>query len=248
MELLLVDELVYGGEVAVDVGANFGLFARRLARLVGRAGHVHLFEPHPGHHEQLSRFGKSPRVTYLPLALSDHTGTAELQVPRFAGASVESMATLEEDAPPGDGFDAAGDRIRVQVERFDRALERESRPIGFVKCDVEGHELAFLRGGRRRLTHDHPTLLLEIEQRHQRRDVNETFALLDEFGYEGWIVRPDGLAPHATFDVERDQLAILRALPPGGDPGPNYLNTFLFVSRRRPLPVQLPQARGAVPH
>jgi FkbM family methyltransferase len=60
MELLLVDELVSGGEVAVDVGANFGLFARRLARLVGRAGHVHLFEPHPGHHEQLSRFASRP--------------------------------------------------------------------------------------------------------------------------------------------------------------------------------------------
>lgn len=246
VELMVVDELVSAGEVAVDVGANFGLFARRLARLVGRSGHVYLFEPYPHHHEQLGRFAKSTHVTYLPLALSDHTGTAELKVPQLDGVGVESMATLEKDASPGEGFDESFEKVQVQVETFDRALACEPRPIGFVKCDVEGHELAFLRGGSGRLARDHPTLLLEIEQRHQRRDISETFALLDQAGYDGWVVRPDGLAPRETFDVERDQLAILRALPPTARVGMDYLNTFLFVSRGRPLPPTLQAAKGVI--
>ncbi len=239
IEFMVIDELLSPGEVAVDVGANFGLFARRLARLVGRTGHVYLFEPHFYHHRQLGRFGKSPHVTYLPFALSDHTGIGVLQVPHLGGASVESMATLEKDASPPEGFDENFQRVQVQVETFDRALAGEPRPVGFVKCDVEGHELAFLRGASGRLARDHPKLLLEIEQRHQRRDINEVFALLEQSGYDGWVLRPDGLAPRETFDVERDQLAILRALPPAAPVGPDYLNTFLFVSRHWPLPPTL---------
>lgn len=236
-ELRVVDELVSAGEVAVDVGANFGLFARRLGRLVGPSGHVYLFEPHPAFHEHLRRFARAAHVTYLPLALSDHADTAELVVPRLNGAGVESMATLEDALLLGGGFDEGFERVQVQVETFDDALACEPRPVDFVKCDVEGHELAFLRGGSGRLARDQPTLLLEIEQRHQGRDISETFALLDEFGYDGWVVRPDGLAPCESFDVERDQLAILRALSPT-EPvtTTDYLNTFLFVSRRRPLP------------
>jgi FkbM family methyltransferase len=242
MELMIVDELVSAGEVVVDVGANFGLFARRLARLVGHTGHVHLFEPHPDHQEQLRRFGKSSQVTFMPVALSDHTGTGELRIPQLDGGSIESMATLEDDAPPGKGFDASFGRVQIQVETFDRALASEPRPISFVKCDVEGHELAVLQGGSDRFARDHPTLLLEIEQRHQRRDIRETFGLLERSGYASWIVRPDGLAPLESFDVERDQLAVLRALPPATAAGPEYLNTFLFVERHRPLPPTLPLA------
>ncbi len=246
MELMIVDELVSAGEVVVDVGASFGLFARRLARLVGHTGHVHLFEPHPDQHEQLRRFGRSAQVTFMPVALSDHAGTGELRIPQLDGGSIESMATLEDDAPPVKGFDASFGRVQIQVETFDRALASEPRPIGFVKCDVEGHELAVLHGGSDRLARDHPTLLLEIEQRYQMREINETFALLERSGYDGWVVRPDGLAPLESFDVERDQLAVLRALPPATDAGPEYLNTFLFVARHRRLPSTLPLAQSDI--
>ena len=244
-ELRVVDDLVSAGEVAVDVGANFGLFARRLARLVRPGGHVYVFEPHPHHRERLRCFARSSHVTYLPLALSDQAGTAELRIPQLDGAGVESMATLETDVSPGEAFDEDFKSVEVQVETFDRALSCEPRPVGFVKCDVEGHELAFLRGASGRLGRDHPTLLLEIEQRHQRRDIGETFALLDQTGYDGWVVRPHGLAPVETFDVERDQLAILRAFGPAALPR-DYLNTFLFVSRRRSLPSLLQRTEVAV--
>jgi len=239
LEHLVLDELVSAGEVAVDVGANFGQFARRLARQVGRRGHVYVFEPHPEHLGGLRRLSKRPNVSFLPLALSDHAGTAQLQVPQIDGAGVASMASLEKGLSPGKGFDGAFEAVSVQVETFEGALADEPRRVDFVKCDVEGHELAFLHGASGRLARDHPALLLEVEQRHQTRDISETFALLEEAGYDGWVVGPDGLAPHQTFDVERDQLAILRSLPPAAPVGVDYLNTFLFVSRHRALPAML---------
>ncbi len=235
-ELLIVDELVSPGDVAVDVGANFGLFARRLARLVGQSGRVYVFEPHPKQKARLWRLGELPHVTYLPMALSDYTGTGGLKIPQFDGSAVDSMATLEKGVAPGEEFDNKFEVVNVQVQTLERALACETRRIGFVKCDIEGHELAFLRGALGRLTRDHAVLLLEIEQRHQKRNISETFSLLDNAGYDGWVLRADGLAPYDTFDVERDQLAILRSRRGATDLGADYLNTFLFTSRHRPLP------------
>lgn len=45
-------------------------------------------------------------------------------------------------------------------------------PIGCIKIDVEGHEDAVLRGGRRLLFRDHPSLIVEIEERHKRHSVS----------------------------------------------------------------------------
>ena len=38
--------------------------------------------------------------------------------------------------------------------------------IGFIKIDVEGHELDVLRGAEVTLRRDQPNLLIEIENRH----------------------------------------------------------------------------------
>ena len=41
-----------------------------------------------------------------------------------------------------------------------------SHEIGFIKIDVEGHELEIIRGGKNFLKHHKPVMLIEIEERH----------------------------------------------------------------------------------
>ncbi len=76
----------------------------------------------------------------------------------------------------------------------------------------------------------HPTILVEIEQRHQEVDIRETFAYLEELGYRGSFVAPEGLRPLADFDVQRHQLDLLPQSFTVGRPAPGYVSDFLFVA------------------
>jgi FkbM family methyltransferase len=237
--LEVVEGVVRRGDVVLDIGANLGLFAYRLAQLVGPDGEVHAFEPHPGQRENLVKIESTRRnVQFHAVALSAQPGTAEMAVPRVEGRPDLALATLEQR--PGET-----DRVEVRVETLDRMLGERRRPVAFVKCDVEGNERAVLEGAVELLEKDSPTLLIEIEQRHQSDDIRTTFRLLDEIGYDGYAVRRDGLAPVTQFDPERDQLRFVRAAPDATEMPPDYVNDFLFVSRRRSRDLPLPLVRAA---
>jgi FkbM family methyltransferase len=47
--------------------------------------------------------------------------------------------------------------------------------VGFIKIDVEGHELAVINGATTLLTTQRPLLLIEIEARHHRLPRNDRY-------------------------------------------------------------------------
>jgi hypothetical protein len=99
-----------------------------------------------------------------------------------------------------------------------------------MKCDVEGHELAVLRGGDATLRRLRPPILVEVERRHTGADVDATFVYLENLGYSGYAVHREGLRPAAEFNVQRDQLAVLGRQPTSGwMMPPEYIHDFLFV-------------------
>lgn len=129
-------------DLAVDLGANVGYFTSLFAH---RASHVVSFEPHPVHVERLQRamsaWPNAERVEMWPNAVSDSSGEATLGMPENFGAN-EGQASLSLDGK-------AGDEIIVQSVTLDRALG--NRRVGVMKIDVEGHELAVLRGAEHAL-------------------------------------------------------------------------------------------------
>jgi FkbM family methyltransferase len=222
--LRLLEGLVDPGDVVLDIGARWGVYAWFLGRLVGPNGQVHAFEPNPQHFATLGRLER--RINNLKVhqvALSKERGTTLLHVPIVDGKPVDALAAL---APRG-GIDT--ETTPVLTERLDSL---QMAPMSFVKCDVEGHELAVFRGGEETLRNFRPHLLVEIEQRHHDDDIAETFRFLEQLDYAGFVVRDDGLRPLYEFDVERDQLRFLQ--PGGGVRGwtmpVDYLHDFLFVT------------------
>lgn len=224
--LQLVEALVRPGEVVVDAGSNWGLFTARLARLVGAAGMVHAFEPDRGDLRSLRAIRRArPNIVIHQVALSDRSGEATLRVPVQEGVTITPQASLtvshEREAMEHRAW-------LVPIAPLDSVLPGDL-PLAFMKIDVEGHELPLLKGAEGLLRRHHPSLLVEIEQRHQDADIRTTFDYLVGLGYTGYGIYPDGVRPLARFDVERDQLRYLERIGPVGAVPAGYVNDFVFV-------------------
>ena len=180
----LIASLADRARLAVDIGAHLGdytFFMRRHA-----AGCV-AFECNPALVAHLRRlFGRS--VDIRPDAVSDQEGTAVLRIPTEEATGL-GRATIEAGNPLG-GF-SSFNAVTVRTVRLDDAVKQ---PVGLLKIDVEGHEMAVLRGATRILERDRPNLIIELEDRHAPGCVAEAFAYLSARGYRAACLRDGQLA------------------------------------------------------
>ena len=128
------------GIVALDVGANVGAYSVLLGQWVGASGRVYAFEPsrtaYGGLVRHVSLNAQDGVVHVVAAAVSDVDGDANLIVAETAGESrlagpSETCATTSVPTTTIDGF-----------------CRREGIQPSFIKIDVEGAELAVLRGAR----------------------------------------------------------------------------------------------------
>lgn len=218
-ELRLVRPLADPQAAFLDIGANTGLY---LQWSLGHFGSAYAVEPNPGLAAYL-RDAFAGRATVLPMALSRTPGTLPFYLPHHGGRPVSTRGSLEASANTG----LEQTTTLVEVKTLDSlGLPR----LGFVKIDVEGHELAVLEGGLERLRRDRPRLLIEIEERHHPDGSARVVALLASLGYSALYMvdgqlRPLGNTPIAA--LQRPE----HAKPVGGEAAPAglYVNNFLFL-------------------
>ena len=142
--------LIHPGDFVLDVGANIGYMSRLMGACTGETGALVAVEPHPRLFDALTenlrevrRQGLFPSTQLERVALSDVRGQARLVMP--AGfAQNDGTASLGE---PGD--DSTG--IPVATDTLDHLVG--GRTVAVMKLDVEGHELAVLRGAAEALGH-----------------------------------------------------------------------------------------------
>jgi FkbM family methyltransferase len=214
-ELGRLDEISGSGGVMIDVGAWYGPWSRRLAR---RADRLVALEPTSRH--LVLRQALPSNAEVIQAAASDHTGRAELWSVG-AGDGADGLSSLRKQ-------DVHGNSVTVPVVRID---DLELTGVTFMKVDVEGHELAVLRGAAQTIQRDRPRLLLEVESRHQ--PIDELLSLLTEWGYEGWVLSGRSWHSLADFDLARRQAETLKVASRGMLrllwPYPRYVNSVLFV-------------------
>jgi FkbM family methyltransferase len=209
-ELHLVPFLLDPARDAVDIGANKGVWTLHLSRY---ARHVHAFEPNPKVYRWLKRYANKPNVTASNLALSDASGTAELRVPKYARGYSNQHGSLS-----ADNASASFGTVAVKTETLD---ELHLEDVGFIKIDVEGHELSVLRGARATLSRCHPTLVVELEERHTKRRIEDLIAEVEAYGYQALALTPAGLnlADRLDFDAQHRSAVGTKA----------YINNFIFL-------------------
>ena len=217
-ELSFLDRVVPEGAVTVDVGANCGLYTRKLARL---SKQVHAFEPSHRMADVLRRTSAS-NVHVHEIALSDHAGFSELFIPRGGHELIHALASLE---PSVSASNTAGVSISVPTARLDTIVRQD---VAFVKIDVEGHELHVLNGAIELLEHSQPVFLVEAEDRHRQEATRSLFEFFRLRGYHGFFITDGRARPIAEFHTEafQDTSALL---PDGGrKEGRSYVNNFFF--------------------
>lgn len=138
--------------VVLDIGANIGNHALAFAT---RAQSVHAFEPIPYLYDVLSGNVARNGLTHVQvhnLALSDHAGSATINMVNAGNYGASSFDKREEGTTPvsvnlttGDAFVASHGIARVD----------------FVKIDVEAHEVFVLRGMMDTLRRDLPFITME---------------------------------------------------------------------------------------
>jgi FkbM family methyltransferase len=184
VEMAAMRRHVRPGDLALDIGARRGLFTAYLADLVGPDGIVEAFEPFPPNVLALRRlFSGRPQVRVHAVALSAATRTATLAVPLEGRHPDTALGSLERD-PAG----RPAVTVEVACRRLDDLLVRRDRPVRFIKCDVEGHELSVFRGAAGVIAADRPVVLVEIEQRHTAEPVATRFDFFASLGYTGWYL------------------------------------------------------------
>lgn len=144
------------GTVAVDVGANVGIFTVPLAYAVGANGAVWAFEPLPENVDRLRANiteNQLPNVELFAAAASDTDGSASFRI-----ASDSALGSTREVF-----YDqGTGRSLTVPTVRLDSEWRARGMPIvSVIKVDVEGAELAVLRGAEDVILRCRPVLLVE---------------------------------------------------------------------------------------
>lgn len=219
-EMLRLGEFVPSGRIALDIGANIGLYSHVLARLCPR---VEAFEPQPSCLETLEAFAAGRNIGVHAIALSDGDGTLTLNIPE-TGGEASGLASFRVPAT------GATRRLEVPVRRLD---SYGFTNVGFIKIDVEGHEFETLKGAEETILREKPVLMVEIEQRHLDFPMAHIFDWLRERGYAGFFLRAGVKTPLEEFscavdqdawlaDVEAERYNLVRG---------KYVNNFFFTPR-----------------
>lgn len=200
-----IQRFVPAEAVVFDVGAHAGQYTKLFARAAS-AGRVYAVEP--GSYARsilravvwLHRLGN---VTVLPLALGAVHGLDTLSVPVKAGGSYGFG--LSHLGRPEDRW-AAVEQELIAVATLDAVVAALSiHRVDFIKADIEGWELALLRGAENTLRRFRPAMLIELSQEHLTRagdQVEAAFAFLAARGYAACELTSDG--EFLPVDAPRD--------------------------------------------
>jgi FkbM family methyltransferase len=150
-ELALLSDLCAAGSVAIDVGANVGLFTVAFARAVGPSGRVVAIEPYDRSVTELTenvRRNELGNVVILPIAVGAASGTG-----RIVMSDDPALIRVE---PGTDGGEDG-----VAVSTLDEVWTDLGRPtVSVLKIDVELSELSVLRGATALLS-EGPIVMVE---------------------------------------------------------------------------------------
>ena len=209
-ELRLLSFLVDSTRNALDIGANKGVWSEVLRE---KCTHVHAFEPNPKMFSLL-KSGAGRNVTCHQIALSDSSGVAEFRVPRGRSGNYSNQGGSLSSDKVSENYG----QVSVETLRLD---DMDVGRVGFMKIDVEGFEMQVLDGASKIIARDKPVMIIEIEECHNKRPIEESIAKVEALGYSTFVLRDDVLTPVSKVNMnDRHRIAVGSRM---------YINNFIFL-------------------
>jgi len=208
--VLAVAKAVAGqGTHIIEIGANTGTETLGLADIVGSTGRVTAFEPDSANIEALQANLSRNRIFHvrvLPDAVSDRIGKVSFLRSPVAGNS--GMGHIDADA----ALDGVG--VEVNTVTLD-SLEPELGAAALITIDVEGAELAVLRGAEHFLRRHRPVLYVEANGDALTRsgsDLGELATRLRNLGYEPYEIHRVSTRPVRPVPLDEQAAYIMNWL------------------------------------
>jgi len=200
-ELRIVRYLVEPGDTVIDIGANVGVYSKILSELVGQDGHVYSIEPFPPTFEILCYIVRKlhlDNVEPINVAVSDSEAVVNMALPHdSSGAETHYRASIVKDQ-----VDTRKETANIQAITIDSRFLTTPKTISFIKCDVEGHELACIKGAVKFLTRSQAAWLIEVSGEPEDTDsaAHYVFKILQDQGYFAWWFDGSKLRKHLPGD------------------------------------------------
>jgi FkbM family methyltransferase len=177
------------GDTIVEVGANVGTETVGFSDIVGPSGSVVSFEPVPASVDAMKLSLASishHNVQLLPVAVGDVLGAVQLEVPKNGS----HLARVRADN------DNSTTSLRVESVTLDSLRDRLGQPSLMI-IDVEGSEIAVIRGARALLSEHTPPLVVEANPSSLEEmgfTLEDLRSELTALGYSIWRLSRLGLS------------------------------------------------------
>ena len=192
-EIRILKKLVNSSKASVDIGVYRGIYSYFLTDL---SKYVYAFEANPLLYSKINNsFKNKKNIKIENIAISSSSGETDLRIPirdlkadydheqkyRLGTATIHKVNNLENKE-----FETIKRIKKVSLDEFNFNHE-----IGFIKIDVEGHELDVIQGGKNFILKNKPVMLIEIEKRHSGFDPQITIDEVKSLGYECFYVNSE---------------------------------------------------------
>lgn len=182
-----IKALVKPGDSVIDMGANFGWYTNVLSSLVGTTGKVYSVEPIPDTFQVMSGIVRKlnlANVIPMNYAMSTADGTTVMRVPQHEYGG-NNFYRAQIDLKQGEATRSTKE-YTVPMRCLDSLFLDVASKITFIKCDVEGHELAVVNGGAKFFGKSKPAWLMEVggNPDDEGTPPYQLFRLMKEYGYQ----------------------------------------------------------------
>ncbi len=145
VELQLIDSIVRPGFMVLDIGANIGFYTKIFSSLVGLKGQVHAFEPEATNFNYLEQnLRTDTNVTLIKKAVSDKTGPLKIYL--------SNLLNVDHRTYPVDDYSHV---LEINATTIDDYLTQNNiHKIDFIKMDIQGFEMAALKGMEKTLSNN----------------------------------------------------------------------------------------------